>query len=530
MKALSYLLITRLKNRILAIRKKPAMMILYIIILLIIIVSMISLLIFNQEFNTKQFTDERIIFMAIAGFGLLFMFTFAMTGLSTGSSLFTMADVGLLFVAPISSKRILIYGLISSIGKALLAAIFILYQSGTLIQFGYGLKEIITLFLIYAILVLFNQLVSIGIYIYSNGNPSRKNIVKAVLYLFIGVVLASIFLLKQREQITNMEAILRTVDSKWFGYIPIAGWSVMLFKGISDGIAVSIIVSLLLFLCTGILILSLLTAGQADYYEDVLVSTEVNFLTMKAAKEGRTVQKRSSRRIKVRDEDVGFLKGSGAFAIASKHILEMKRSSRFVFVDAYTAFITIGAGIVGYNLKNMEQAIYGIFATLIYLQFFFTVFGRLKFELLKPYIFLIPEKSMKKVVAASLSSLLKPCVDSLLVFGVLAAVGMADPLTCFFLALAYSASGAVFTGITLVYQRFLGGQPNRLVQAMIGLTILIIVMAPSITLSVVAAFLLPASLEFLCTLPYTVFCLLFSFLMILGCGDLINKSEFTGKL
>jgi putative exporter of polyketide antibiotics len=159
-----------------------------------------------------------------------------------------------------------------------------------------------------------------------------------------------------------------------------------------------------------------------------------------------------------------------------------------------------------------------------------TIMGKLRLELLKPYIYLIPETSLKKVFTASLTSLLKPCVDGVCIFAVLAVTGGKDVLTCFFFALAYAASGAVFVGMTILYQRVLGGQPNKAVQMFIGMGLLFAVMAPSIGASVAAAFLLPKELSFLCMLPYTGFCLLFAVILFVTCGNLIDQAEFTGKL
>jgi len=477
-----------------------------------------------------SFADERIMYLILTGFGLLYLYIFTTSGLSTGSTLFSMADVGLLFVAPITSKKILAYGLISSMGKALLTAVFILYQVVNLrVQFGYGIKEIMALFIIYAILVLISQLLSIAIYIFSNGNPLRKNLVKTVLYTAIAAFVIVVLVIQQKEQLGVLEAAFKMVDSKWFEYIPVVGWMIMFFKGVVDGVLIYVLLSLTFFLVMGILIISLLTIGSADYYEDVLLSTEVTYQTLQAAKEGRRVQRSSNRKIKVRIEDDGMIKGSGAITLFYKHILEMKRSSKFIFIDGYTIVVAIGVGIAGYNLKSSEAA-YAILVVIIYLQFFLTLFGRLKMELLKPYIYLIPEKSIKKVVAASMTSLLKPCVDAICIFTVLTVVGGADPMTSIFLALAYSAAGAVFVGITILYQRVLKGQPNRFVQVFLGMSLLIAVMAPAIIASAIAAYLLPDSLLFLCTLPFTIFCSLFAFLMFLACGNLIDKSEFTGKL
>lgn len=529
MKALSYLLITQLKNRILSLKKKPAFLILYVFIILIVLVSVIMVLAFGNETQKIHFADERILYLVISGFGFLYLMLFVTTGLSTGSSLFSMADVGLLFVAPISSKKILIYGLLSTMGKALLASLFIFGQVGNLkINFGYGSRELIALFLIYAIMFLFSQLLSIAIYIFTNGNSFRKYLVKIVLYTIIGLLLLSVIILQKQEQINVMEAFFRTVDSKWFGYVPIAGWATMFFKSAVGGILSGVLISLAFFIFFSILITSLLTVGTADYYEDVLLSTEVAFQTRRTIKESGRYPARNTKRVKVREEDRSILKGSGAMTLAYKHILEMKRRSRFIFVDGYTVFVTIAVGIAGYNFKNTNAA-YGILGFIIYFQYFLTVMGKLKQELLKPYIYMIPETSIKKVFAASLTSMIKPCVDAVCMFTVFGIVGGADIMTCIFFMLAYSASGAVFVGFTILYQRVLGGQPNKIIQAMIGIVLLLSIMTPAIVSSVVAAFLLPEALDFLCTLPYTIFCVLFALLIFVTCGNLIDKAEYTGK-
>jgi len=534
MKALSYLIITRMKNRVLSLKKKPAFLILYGFILVMVIFSVVMLLVFNKEIETNHFADERILFSIIAALGLLYLWLFTNTGLSTGSSLFTMPDVGLLFVSPISPKKILMYGLLSTLGKSLLGSIFIIYQIGNLkTNFGYGFKEIFALFLIFALMVLFCQLLSIGVYIFSNSNSGRKNLVKVILYAVIASLIIAVLLIQRLEQVSILEAVFRLVASKWFGYVPVTGWITMFFVGVVQGSIVSLLIALGLFLVIGILILSLLTVGTADYYEDVLLSTEVNYQKLSAAKEGRGLPQTGNKKIKVKDKDQGINKGVGAMTLFYKHILEMKRKSRFIFIDNYTIFTMVGFGIAGYYFKMNDApnaAVYGTLAMIIYFQYFLTMMGKLRGELLKPYIYLIPEKSIVKVFTASLTSLIKPCVDGVCMFTVLAVMGGINPLTCFFSALAYAASGAVFVGLTILYQRILGGQPNKIVQGFIGFGLLLAVMAPAIGVSVVAAFLLPPALNFLCTLPYTIFCLLFAAFMFVVCGNLIDKAEYTGRL
>ena len=533
MKALSYLLITRFKNRILSLRKKPAMLVLYLFVFGCIAASVIFILLANKDMQQMKYADERILLLILSGLGLLYLWMFTNSGLSTGSSLFTMPDVGLLFVAPISSKKILLYGLISTLGKSLLGSIFIFYQIGNLkTNFGYGFKEILALFLIFALMVLFCQLLAIGIYIFSNGNPSRKKLIWALLYAVMGLIVLSVLYIQRQEQVGLFQAILSLMDQNWFGYLPVAGWVCMFFQGVIYGSVPMMLIPIILFFVAGGMIVSLLTMGTADYYEDVLVSTETTYNTLSAAKEGRSIPKANARKIKVKDKELGINHGIGANTLLYKHMLEMRRRSRFIFVDNYTILLMLGAGVAGYYFHKFDApsaVAYGVLGMAVYMQFIFSMMGRLKIELTKPYIFLIPEKSLKKIFAASLTSFIKHGVDGIFLFLPLILLGGTDPLIGLLCAIAYTSAGAVFVALTLLYQRILGGQPNKLVQMFLSLGLLFVILGPAIGVAVIAAIFLPSGLDFLCTLPFSVLCLLITALVFVACGNLIDKSEYTGK-
>ncbi len=528
MKTLAYLLLTQTKNKILSIRKKPGLMILYGFILIFILGSVFYLIFLGDKQMNNMPVDNRTIYLFLSGFGLLYLFTFTYSGLSTGSSFFTMADVGLLFVSPISTKKILFYGLISALGKAMFTSVFIFYQIPTLKNmFDYGFIEVFGLFFIYVILVMFCQILSIGVYIFSNGNQSRKNMVKLLLYIFSAMIIIAVYLIMRKEAVDIMEAVKMLLDRKWFGFVPIMGWVIMFFKGVLTGGVIHIIVSLALFTLVSILCISLLTAHEADYYEDVLLSTELTYQRLVDYKEGRNISSTTNRKIKVKEKENGLTKGKGAMIFAYKHLLEMKRSSRFMFIDILTIITTIGVIIAGLSIKN-EMSSYIILASIIYLQFFLTIFGRLKIELMKPYIYLIPEPSIKKLFGASISSLLKPCVDSVIIFSALAIVGGAGILHCIFMAIAYICSGAVFVGLTIVYQRVLGAQPNQFVQMFLGIFFMILIYSPAVVISVLfSVFILPDSLLFLSSLPYSIICIILAFIMFLSCGNLLDNTEIS---
>lgn len=529
MKALAYLLITQLKNRILALKKKPALLILYLLIVLMLIFMVAMSIIFKVETTRVKMADERIMYLILGGIGLLFLGLYVNTGLSTGSTLFSMADVGLLFVAPISSKKILLYGLITTLGKTILASVFILFQITNLnTNFGYGILEILALFFIYVVVTIFGQLMSIATYIYTNGNPKRKNIVRMGIYLSAGICLLVFLAYQKNMQLGMFETALTIVDSSWFGYIPMGGWMVLFFKGITEGAIFDVLISLTLFGIFSVLFMLLLTSGPSDYYEDVLHSTEITHQKLIAVKENKYAQLKK-KNVKVKEHEEGLLKGKGAAVLAYKNRLEMKRRSRFAYVDSYTIIVSIGVGIVGYNINGNAGLSYGILSALLYLQFFITTFGPLRFELQKHYIYLIPEKSIAKIFAASLNSIIKPCVDGIAIFGVFAITGGCDILTAIFLALAYAAGSALFIGLTILYQRVFGAQPNMIAKAIVGFILLAIVLTPSIISSVIFITILPEDFLFLGMLPFTLCCVAFTALIFLICGNMLDRMDFAGK-
>lgn len=530
MRALSYLVLKRLKNWVLRLKRKPAFIILYGFVFLIIIGSLVVLMLSDNSKDILNKADERIIFLILAALTLLYLGLFTNAGLSTGSTLFTLPDVGLLFVAPISSKKILLYGLLTSIGKSLLGSVFILYQVTNLkLHFKYGFAEIFGLFLIFAIMTLFTQLLSIAVYIFSNQRPNRKRLVRIILYAFLGGIALTILLIQRQDNVNLFEAAMRVIDSKWFGYIPAAGWSVMFFKGIAGGLLAPVLVSLGCFLVSGILVVVLLTFNDADYYEDVLVSTELNYAKMQAVKGDRNAAVRGNLKVKVRNEKFGYIKGTGAVALANRHLLEMKRSSRFMFLSTYTLVAAVACAIAGYYIKGNTVAGNILLAIAIYIQYFFIVMGKLKQELDKHYIYMIPDISFKKVLWGSFTSLVKPVVDGIIMFTLFAATGGADVLTCLFLGLSYAASGIVFVGFTLIVQRLMGGQPSKMVQAFITLGIFFAVIIPAVIITIITGFLLPEPLKFLTMLPYIIYCLLFALLLIFLSKDMLDKMEYNMK-
>ncbi|ROR30828.1 putative ABC exporter [Mobilisporobacter senegalensis] len=527
MRGLIYLLLTIMKNRLLSLKKKPAILVIYILCALSIIGMLIASTFMPADTTTlPNLADIRILYGVVAGIGLIFGYTFVNTGLSTGGTLFTMSDVSLLFVSPVSPIRILIYGLIKQLGTTFLTSIFILFQYVNLKKsFNISGTGMLFIFFIYGIMIFFGQLLSIAVYVYTNGNSKKKTIIRSIVYLiFIGIA----FFVYQNYRLNGdiLESLLDTADSKLFQMVPLAGWAAMFIKAYIEKDLLFLIIGLGLFILASILIILMITAGEADYYEDVLLSTEINYNKLQAAKEGKITK--TKKKIKLRKNELGIQKGNGANVLFYKHLLEAKRSSRLIFVDSYTIMVTLGAGALSYFV-NTDFVGYIILGTLVYILFFFTIMGKLTIELTKPFIYMIPDKSIKKLLAASLTNIIKPYIDGLIIFGVVGLITGTSPLLNIFFALAYGSSAMLFISFTILSQRFLGGQLNKVVLFMFGMGLLMLIISPGIIASIVAVSLLPESFLFLGTLPYTLWCLFISGVAFLICGNLLDQTELSDK-
>ena len=72
----------------------------------------------------------------------------------------------------------------------------------------------------------------------------------------------------------------------------------------------------------------------------------------------------------------------------------------------------------------------------IYVLFFLNAAGPWSKEMMKPYLYMVPQSPFKKLFFASLTSLLTPIADGLVAFPLIGALVRANPLTVSYTHLA----------------------------------------------------------------------------------------------
>ena len=242
------------------------------------------------------------------------------------------------------------------------------------------------------------------------------------------------------------------------------------------------------------------------------------------------------REIKVRDTGIG--RGWGASAFFFKHLREMRRRSRLVFVGGSTLLQLAGGVILALVLRfagggEMSPGMVMIMVTTmcLYILLFTNSAGEWGRELAKPYLYLVPAGPFAKLLWASLTSLIKPLVDGVVIFlGVGIAAG-ARPFTTVMCMLLYASFGALFTAANILSQRLFGKAGNQGLLLFLYVLMLMILVLPGlaggITLGVLMDMgILPATLPTaIMALPMIVWNLMASFGIYALCRGALHDME-----
>lgn len=533
MSALVFLVRKQIKNFFRDLIRHPSKLIAYLFTAGIIIAMLVS----TQMNPSKKasFADIRMLHGIFLAWLLLLSVPTLLISLKSGTTMFKMSDVNFLFVSPLSPKHILAYGLTKQMAATLFGFIFMLCYSGMLMEnFQISAFGVVMLLVGSAVVLFLVQLISLLVYSFSNGNPKRQSAVRAVLYLFLGgMVLTALYLFQKNGGGVN--AIYTAVSSPYLEYFPVIGWAKgAVFALIGGNLRTALIYAVLL-LAAFILCLITFEKSDTDFYEDVLKNTETQFEARQALKERRSMTMRPSKKVKVGKTGIG--KGWGANAFFYKHLCEARRRSRLVFISVSTA-VTLAADLVlmfivtsssrgDKDAPTADMLLLIALAADLYILFMMNAAGDWSRELGKPYVYLVPEDPFKKLLWASMTSVLKPVADGAVIFLILCAVVRANPMTGVICFLGYASFGTVFTAGNILAQRTMGGVGNRGLIAVIYMLLLALIVAPGIGAGIAVYFAVQrlSAAIFLAGLPVVGWNVLVSLIIVFSCRNLLSTAE-----
>ncbi len=519
MRGLVYLLLTGYKNAIKNMFKNPAKL-----LLVIFIIAMLVLVIFTGGQNAPEGRDSAELFaMILALYTTLFVLT-AKNGFLTGASFYSMADVNILFSVPMSSKRILLYGLLKQAVSSLLLGLFLLFQYSWLHNlYGVMLYFIIAILLCYCGVIFCAQVTAMAIYAFTSGNEKRKTTVRMIFYGFYGALLLYLAIIIFSVGV-SLETVVTAINAPLLRYLPISGWLTTVTAGFYELDAWLVLMGLGGVVGYLVLFVFVLMNMRADFYEDVLLATELSFNAISGAKEGK-IPEASVTNVKV--GKTGINKGWGAAAFYHKHRLENRRARVFL-VDRVTWTWVIAC--IGFAFFVRENGIMPIFVFTVYMQIFSVAMGRWLRELMVPYVYLLPEKPFKKLYMICGEQFYKLIMEALLIF---IPVGLIVDVPVWDIAgavLGRFSFGVLFMAGNILMERVFGHIQSKVLTVPLYFILLILLSAPGIVAGFFLSTVLPAAFGMAAVfILITVWNLLISMFIIFLCRNVLQNAELSAR-
>ena len=535
MTAIFYIIRKAVKNAVLDTLRHPARLILY----LLIGVSLVYGVIMGFTMNAVDYELSKDIRALYGGYLALLHFIsipIMLKGLSSGTNFFSMSDVNNIFSAPLSPKKILVYG----VGRQLLSMLFLVIcfsSYGGMVMRVFRLSVSNALLLVGGILMtfVFVQMITLVIFCISSGHPKRANVLKYIIYA-IPVYTLTVFGVHMFRDGLTIENLFYSMSVPSLEYSPMIGWVHGFIFGLLDNdIAKTAVYGILLIFMIIVSVLIFLYS-KLDYYEDVLQGAENNYIFRDSIKTGTMSEALFLGSRKINVSHMGIGRGKGSSVIFYKHLREGTRRSRFRFLNISTAVLLGVALVTGIAINQLlsynpfKNTIIYIGVTIIcsYVQFFFSAAGDWVKELGKPYIFLIPEDPVKKLIMASATSIIKPFIDAGIAYIILAIVvggAVPDIITSI---LVYGSFGGVYIAANVLAQRIVGMNGNRGVFITFYMSLIFLLMIPGILLGILSlsnAGELSIIAATMMGVPVFLWNMLISFLIFLMCRNLLNNAE-----
>ncbi len=519
MKALPYLFITTLKNRIVSFFQKPANW-----IAALVMAALLGFVVFAGGQGRR--VETRPIEELYAIVSILFIAMFALIayrGVHKGTTLFSLADIHLLFPAPIQAQRILLYGLVKQMGTSLTVGFFLLFQYAWVHQqYGVPMTFLLLTLLGYGLTLFLGQLTAMTLYSMTHMHDGKRKAAKLGLLILcgLGAIYVLLPVLSNPSDWAGIGA--RQLAGLPMLLFPIGGWMRALVQGLWQGVWMQALWALGISITYAAICIALLGKKQTDFYEDVLKSTETIHQALAFKREGK-MQEVLPENIKL--GKLGLNKGQGASVLYYKHRLESRRARRFL-LDTLTLIMLLSSLVFAFIMR--EQGLAAAFSFATYMQLFSIASGRWVKELTRPYIYLMPETSFRKLLHCLRESMLGYVLEAVLLMVPMGLILRLAPLEIALGIIARISFSLLFVAGNLLLEKLFAGMKLKALLIMLYFLTMLLLVSPGAVLAIVLVsnkiLLLSAAVTALSVL--TVMNLVLSPLILFLCRNVLDNPEW----
>lgn len=383
-------------------------------------------------------------------------------GLNHGNSFFNPADIDHLFVSPIRAEKVLFYGLVKGCLASVFATLLLLLQLTNLrFYFGLGAKDLLILMGGWLMFSITLSVVSMAVYSIASASRVVRYVIRISLYIFSATIILGLVIALWKSGAPFSDTI-EYFNEPYQYLLPIGGWAGGFVVTAMEGqiyLALSYAGLMGMILLVSIL---LIVRNHSEYYENVLTTIGRGFGRMNRsdapADERRSRRARKSRLLGSRKGEVVLLQ---------RQMTEQKRSLTVLFDRTTLGMIAIavvlGAVLQSLMRKGMYPFIMQILAlaVLCYAMIFTIPKGKFVEELDKPFIYLMPGRSFKKLFYASTAPVLKAFVEGMICLTIVSLFARLHPAFVPCGSLFYASAALLFYASYLTSLRTLGVSNNR---------------------------------------------------------------------
>lgn len=539
---LVYLTAVKLKNQIREAVKHPAKLIYIIVLAAVLVLSTIGGQVNSEHIEMRPLHELTAIMVLFYSFMFLMTFLNGVNGGAGNYPMFTLSDVSVLFPSPLRPNKVLFYGLFRQLGLSFLLGFFLLFQYNWLHGlYGVEYSHLLLIVVGYGLCLFLGQVCAMAVYTRTSGNDRARSISKFCVY---GLTLAFVagLLLRCLPKLLSLagaaEAALMTVGleagAEYLAsvgvFFPVSGWAAGVIGGLfTQNYLITGLCALLMLAAFG-LALGLVIKNKNNYYEDVLQTAEVAQSAITAKREGQPAEVMPK---KVRVGKTGLGRGEGASALFFKHMLENRRSGAFLFSKMSLIFMLVIVGctilysFIFSDEEDRTAAFVAVFTMSTYMQIFSESTGRFNWELTKPYIYLLPEPPLKKLLWGIGENLLADCCEAVAIFVPVSLILGLGPLETVLCMVARVTFALLFISGNMLVERIFGSVRSKGLMLFFYFVAMMLLAAPGIILGALMTTLLSGGTGMLlgmalANVPIAV-------LVMFLCRNLLQYSEYNGR-
>ena len=343
---------------------------------------------------------------------MVFAFDYAFAvGFRTGVLGYSLSDVNFHFASPFTPKSNLVISLLYG-GASWLFFLWLITANAPLAAMWVGAGRSDVAFLLLEVFFTMLLVFMITSYISARFCSSIAKRIIPVIILLLGQFFAVIMVIRDlisefgsfdgiREQ-SARTLIDRIGNSFWVDIFPLAGWNGLIYKGMIRGDQSIMPLVIGVYVLITFIVILLYVRTDFDYYEEAGANAKTIADIVEASKAGvEAVNTGIARTAQVGNEVLK--RGWGASAFFHTHLFENKRASKLFFINKvaliYRAFGLLFLVIVDSIFEEIYDPVIIILGLVTMLVLNAIVFGGGKtvFEFNRPYLFMVPEKSWKKL-------------------------------------------------------------------------------------------------------------------------------------